>query len=305
MRKKVAVVGAGAVGLYYGVLLQRSGLDVVFQTRSGAAALQTEALSVRSPLGDFQQRVRAVASTAELEPPDLVIVSVKALPEIDYKLLLGALIRPATVILLLQNGLNNDERLAALFPEATLLAGLAFTCINRISPVEVLHADYGLINIGSLSERDDEAAEETADLFERAGIPCHFGGRGRPLRWKKLLWNVPFNCLSVVCGGVTTDQMVADPGTHRLAETLMEEVRGIAAADGCPLDVQDQERMMENTRTMRPYKTSMLIDYELGRPMEVEAILGEPLKTAERLRVDAPAMRAVYDILSFYNRNRG
>ena len=302
MEKSIAVVGAGAVGLFYGALLQRAGHRVVFQTRSGAAGLAERELSIRSPWGDFSLPVEAVAATEEMAPADLVIVSVKALPVIDYAGLLAPVVRAGTAILLLQNGLNTDERVAAFFPQAVVLAGLAFTCINRKGPAEVLHADYGSINIGSLDSGGDEAARRLSGLMEEAGIPCSFGGPARSLRWKKLLWNVPFNCLSVVCGGVTTDLLMNDPGSRRLAETLMREVQAAAAADGFPLSDETVRQMLEDTRRMTPYRTSMMIDYELGRPMEVEAILGEPLKTATGLGVAVPAMRTLYDLLSFYNR---
>ena len=299
--RTVAVVGAGAVGLFYGAKLQRAGLEVTFQTASGAAALAVRPLVVKSVWGDFRLKLRACASTAEMAPADLVIVSVKAHPDIEYGTLLAPVVRTGSVILLLQNGINLDERLAALFPQATVLAGLAFTCINRTGPASVRHEDYGRINIGALDRNGYSCGRRLAGVLEGVGIEAAFGGSSRLLRWKKLLWNVPFNCLSVVAGGVTTDRLIACPATLDLARTMMEEVCSIARAEGCRITRQDIETMIGNTRRMAPYRTSMMIDFELGRPMESEAILGEPLRTAAKLGVPAPAMETVYRLLTFYN----
>lgn len=298
---EVAVIGAGAVGLFYGALLQRAGHTVTFQSASGARPLARRPLEVTSLWGDFRLKVRVVADPAGLTPAGLVLVCVKALPAVDYKRLLSPVVRSGSIILLLQNGIGNDERLAALFPGATVLAGLAFTCINRISPERVVHSGYGLINVGARLRTEYRQGRETAALLAAAGIKCAFGGDTRILRWKKLLWNVPFNCLSVVLGGVTTDRMMASPPVLELVRQLMGEVRAVARADGARLTFKDISTMLDNTRAMQPYKTSMMIDHELGRPMEVDAILGEVVRIARRKHVPVPAMETLWRMLRFYD----
>lgn len=299
--QSVAVIGAGAVGSFYGSLLQRSGCRVEFLTRSGAAPLARRKLMVKSVWGDFSLRVRALAAPQQLQPADLVFVALKVLPSIPLRRLIAPALHPESVIILVQNGINHDQQVARMFPGHTVLGGLAFTCINRISPRRIVHAAYGQIQVGYGDARDQAVAEAVVELFQRAGIQCSLGGALRPLRWKKLLWNVPFNCLSVVCGGVTTDQLVASPHSLSLARTLMQEVRSLARAEGHRLPLKDIEQMIENTRKMVPYKTSMLIDYERGQPMEVDAILGQPCKVAKHLGVAVPALESLRALLSFYD----
>jgi 2-dehydropantoate 2-reductase len=124
------------------------------------------------------------------------------------------------------------------------------------------------------------------------------------LRWEKLLWNVPFNGLSVALGGVLTDRLVGEPDSLALVVALMDEVRAIAKADGAPLSKAQAAQMVENTRLMTPYRTSMLIDSEAGREMEVQAIFGEPLVVARRHKVAVPILTALYRMLSFFNAGR-
>jgi 2-dehydropantoate 2-reductase len=116
-------------------------------------------------------------------------------------------------------------------------------------------------------------------------------------RWRKLVWNAPFNPISVLGGGADTKTMVENPESLELARKVMEEVCLIAAAAGHPLPGEIVQQNIDGTRAMAPYKSSMLVDFEAARPMEVEAILGNGLRVAKRHGVDAPHMESLYGLL--------
>jgi 2-dehydropantoate 2-reductase len=296
-----AVVGAGAVGSFYGARLQQSGLKVQFQTAGGASVLRRKKMSIRSTLGDFKLSADAHETTQTMDPADLIIITVKALENINYLQLISPLVKQDSIILLLQNGLNLDEKLQEFFPANKVLGAAAFVCLNRFSANDIRHLAYGRIDIGYLKHEDESVAKDIVQLFLNTGLDVHYAGSIRAVRWKKLLWNVPFNVLSVLLLKANTKEMIEDNNINHLAVGLMKEVQTLASADGIVISDDDIRKMIEDTRVMVPYKTSMLLDFEEHRPMEVEAILGEPLKTAQKFGISVPRMEVLYAELKFFD----
>lgn len=298
--KKIAIIGAGAVGSFYGARLQKAGHCLQYQT-SHAALFRKKSLVIKSIWGNFSLKIKAFENTGTMDPADLAIVSTKALYDIDYKKILKPVISKKSLILVLQNGINFEEKIQKYFPKNPVIGGLAFTCINRNRPDQIDHIDYGMVRIGPLKKDYVKSAKLIADLFENSGVKVFFDFNLRRLRWEKLLWNVPFNPLSVITGGAATDKLIENPNTLNLVYKLMFEVRKIAKREGVPITKKAILSMVERTREMKPYKTSMLLDYEAGRKMEVEAILGEPIRIAKKLKIDVPFMESTYNLLSYYN----
>lgn len=295
--KSVAIIGAGAIGSYYGARLQQAGCSVQFYTRSGYEALSVNPMQIKSVAGDFQIEAQAFADVNLMAKADLVILTTKVLPTVNFVELLKPVVGADSIILTVQNGINKEEELAKAFPNNVLIGGLAFTCLTRITPNEIEHSAYGRIDLGYLRVADSEIVDKVVALFEGSQIKSANGGLLRPIRWKKLVWNVAYNTLSVAAGGVKTDVMVENSSLSSLVADLMAEVLAIAAADGNPLPEELPQQMYKTTKDMAPYKTSMLLDYENGRAMEVEAILGEPLRIADKLGVAAPTMKTIYRLL--------
>jgi 2-dehydropantoate 2-reductase len=145
---KIAVVGCGAVGSYYGAMLCREGQDVHFLLRSDYDAVRRGGVWVRSPAGDFTVRPRAARTPGEIGVSDLVLVALKTTANDQFANLLPPLVGPRTMVVTLQNGLGNEEQLAGLFPAEQILGGLCFVCLNRIEPGVIQHLDYGLVILG-------------------------------------------------------------------------------------------------------------------------------------------------------------
>ena len=136
-----------------------------------------------------------------------------------------------------------------------------------------------------------------ADLNE-SGTPTTLMEHLELARWQKLVWNVPYNGLSVVLNA-TTDRIMADPHGRKLSEALMLEVVEGAGARGLPIDRAVVEDMLSRTERMTPYRTSMMIDHDRGKPMEVEAIFGAPLREAKEAGASTPMLEMVYELLKF------
>jgi len=244
---------------------------------------------VASVHGEFEvSQVRAFRTPAEIGPVDLVIVAWKATANHLLGAVLPPLLHAETQVLTLQNGLGNCECLAEITGPARVLGGLCFVCINRISPGLVNHSAGGRVAIGEWRPGVPGRAAELAKRFQAAGIPCAVVDNLEQAQWEKLVWNIPFNGLSVAQGGVTTDVLLASAATENEIRALMAEV--IAAARALGLNLGDEliDFNVARTRPMGSYRTSSMIDFVAGREVEVVPIWQEPLRRAMAAGVAMP-----------------
>lgn len=289
---RIAVVGSGSVGSYYGAILSRH-FDVSFLMRSDLAAVKERGLTIESPDGDFHlDEVKAFASTQEIGPVDLVIIALKTtangiLPEI-----LPPLLKDSTLLLTLQNGLGNEDFLHQHFPRHSILGGMCFVCINRGEPGTIRHIAHGLIEMGA---RDDsKALEKVAWIFTTAGIPCKALPDLGLARWRKLVWNVPFNGLAIAAGGIDTQAILSSPELESRARALMLEIIAAAAGFEHEIDESFADANIKRTREMGAYQPSSLVDFLAGNPVEVDPIWGEPLRRAKSVNVSTPQLELLH-----------
>jgi 2-dehydropantoate 2-reductase len=292
-------VGSGAIGLYHGALLQRSGQEVAFLMRGDLEVAKERGIRVVKKDEEFHLAdVAAYGDSSDIGECDLVIVSMKATGNGSLAEILPPLMGRGTRLLTLQNGLGNDRLLADLYPGHPVLGGLCFVCLNRVSPAVVESYMAGSVSVGARSEDDLAVAREVADTFRAAGVKTRCEPDLREAQWKKLVWNVPFNGLAIAAGGVTTDVIVNSPELCEEARALMLEV--IAAAAGFGFDFGDgfEEYQIKITRPMGGYRPSSMIDFVEGRPVEVEAIWGEPLRQAKQAGLAMPKLEMLYALLT-------
>lgn len=280
---RIGVIGSGALGLYYGALLQRAGHDLHFLLRRDYRAISRAGLNVFSPHGNFHlARINGYLDSREIGPVDLVLIGLKAYQNDRLIDLVRPLVATGTALLTLQNGLDNEKLLADAFGPEKVMGGTAFLCCNRGEPGTVHHLDQGAIRIAEYSSRSSDRIERLAKLFNQAGIPCEACDDLIRVRWEKLVWNIPFNGLCALTG-LPTDRLLICPETRQLIKELMQEV--IAAANHQPLaepiaGTDLIAAMLRVTTDMGPYRPSMMIDRLQGRPLELEAIYRIPLASA-------------------------
>jgi 2-dehydropantoate 2-reductase len=304
MKPRILVVGTGAIGGFYGGKLAQAGASVTTLCRSDYELVKSKGIAVTSTLGNFHfTPEKVIRDLGEYgPPPDYILVGLKVLPEIDTAAIIKEVVGEDTTIVLLQNGVEIEEPVARVFPDNEIISGLAFICATRTSPGHIDHTDFGRVVIGRYPAGKSVEVEELARLFNEAGLKCEVTEDAVTARWRKLVWNAPFNPISVLGGGADTKTMMENPESLELARKVMEEVCLIAAAASHPLSEEIVQQNIDGTRAMAPYKSSMLVDFEAARPMEVEAILGNGLRVAKRHGVSAPHMESLYGLLKLVDK---
>lgn len=300
------MLGVGGVGGYYGVRLAAAGLDVHFLLRSDYDHVRQHGLVLRSVDGDLRlPQVNAYGDARRMPRCDVVCIAIKATANDALAQLLPPVLGEDGLALLLQNGLGGEDEVARIAGPDRVMGGLCFLCSTKTGPGEITHLDYGAVKLAEYSADGTPRGitgrmRAIASDLEKAGIPVFLSEDLLEARWRKLVWNVPFNGLSVTRHS-TTDQLMADPETVLLIRELMREVLAGAAACGRTIEDGFVEKMLEDTRKMAPYSPSMRVDWDKGRPMEVEAIFGNPLRAAESRGARLPRLRALYEELSALN----
>lgn len=309
--RSYAILGTGALGGYYGACLQRAGLDVHFLVHSDYEHVKKHGLVVESPNGDFTMPdVKAYGHVTEMPPCDVVGVALKTTNNALLPELLPSVVKDDGVVLVLQNGLGIEEEVAQIVGSKRVMGGLCYLCSNKVGAGHIRHLDYGEITLGEYTLNYQptgisERMRQIADDFERAGISTKLVEDLLLARWQKLVWNIPYNGLSVVLNA-TTDELMEDKAARSLIEQLMAEVVLGAVVTNRIISDRFVQYMLDYTEKMKPYRTSMKIDYDEGRPLEVEAIVGNPWRIATAAGADLPLMGMLYHQLKFLdakNRN--
>ncbi|HUL13053.1 MAG TPA: 2-dehydropantoate 2-reductase [Methylococcaceae bacterium] len=294
---KVLVIGTGAVGSFYGSLLAKQGIEVAVVARSDYQHVKQNGIEIQSPIGDCHFRpMQVVRSAAELtEKPDYVLLCIKVVESADRIGLLKDAVGPKTAIVLICNGIDVETEIAQAFPNNELISGLAFICVTRTAPGRIWHQAYGRLALGNYPKGLSEKTRALCAAYQQAGITCVASEDITTARWQKCVWNAPFSPLSVLsCGLATSDILTTQ---EPFVRAIMEEICAIAKAGGHPLPEDIIEVNIASTHKMPPYKTSMLLDFEAGRPMETEAILGNAVRAGQRLGLSIPHLESVYALM--------
>ena len=322
---KIAVVGCGAVGSFYGAKLARAGDEVHFLLRSDYEVVRRKGVQIRSPQGDFRVQPKCARTPQEIGPCDLVLIGLKTTANDQLAGLLPPLLGQTTAVATLQNGLGNEEQLARLVTPEQILGGLCFVCLNRLQPGLIHHIDHGQIILGEFQRWPEPRTHDLATRFRQAGVPCTVTDDLARAHWEKLTWNIPFNGLGVAAAAgfeallehpaaaanehppatcLTTDKLLADTRWATLVRELMLEVIAAARAFGFELPDSLADKQIERTRTMGAYKASTLIDFERGQALELESLFLEPWRQAQAAGAVVPRLGALCRVLAQLDRLR-
>ena len=298
------VIGTGAIGGYYGAKLAFSGNEVHFLLHSDYEYVKANGLYVKSYEGDFSLPcVNAHCSTEDIPKSDVVIVALKSVNNGLLKTLLPPILKEDTIVLLIQNGIGVEEDLQREFPRLQIAAGLAFICSAKTEPGIINHQFYGSINIGNYSCNDTERFERMVTDMTNAGIKTA-KVEYHEARWKKAVWNMPFNGMTVAMNAQTNELLEYLP-TRELIRKQMLEVIGAAQALGVKnIDTSFADKMIESTLNMVPYSPSMKLDYDFHRPMEIYYLYTRPIEEARKVGFAMPCLSMLETELKFIEQSR-
>jgi 2-dehydropantoate 2-reductase len=309
-RPTIGIIGTGAIGGFYGLMLARAGFDVHFLLRSEFSAVAERGLHLdHASLGSLTLNpVQAYSSAADMPPCDWLLVGAKTTSNADLAPAIIQAAAPDAKVLLLQNGLDVEDSLRELLPDSLhLLGGLCLICVHRAGPGVITHQALGAVNVGYHSGPavDEQArmniVEEGSGLFRAAGIDAQAMPNLHQARWQKLVWNIPYNGLSVLLGASTTPLM-ADADSRVLIQALMAEVVQGAKACGHDMPPGYADYLFMMTEKMPDYWPSMYHDFLHKRPLELDAIYTRPLAAAQAAGCELPRIEALYRSLSFIDR---
>jgi 2-dehydropantoate 2-reductase len=292
----------------FGSALARQGARVSVVCRSDFDVVSRSGYDIRSPLlGDhhFQPAgvLRDVADCTTA--PDYLLLTVKVLRNVDRAALIRPAVGPHTVIVLIENGMDIEAEIAAAFPDNELLSALAFVAVGRTAQGAIHHQSSGSLILGRYPDGITPAARKLAALFEAGKVGCSLTENVVGARWQKAVWNATFNPISIMGGVLDTAAILKTPEDQAFVRKAMEEVCAIAAAAGHPQHPKLIDQMIGHTVKMPAYKTSMALDYENNRPMEIEAILGNTVRAGRKLNVAMPALESIYALACMIERARG
>ena len=303
---RIVVMGSGGLGGYFGGLLARSGADVRFVARGvHLQALQERGLTVRSVNGDFTVPVQASADLRGCPPADLVLFCVKTYDAALAAGLLQPVVEATTIVLTLQNGVDMAAELCTTFGRGTILAGVTRMGSTLVAPgvIEQPTTDR-LIEFGSLTGQEQEQVERLRTLCLTAAIPTLVSPNIQRSLWEKLVFIAPFSGLSTLTR-LTPGQLLAHEPTRGLYRTVMQETAAVAqAVAGVAPEIV--ERTMHYLDTAGdPGDSSMAMDFQRQRRIEVDAINGAVVRHGQRLQVPTPLNHMIYHtlvVMDHYNR---
>jgi 2-dehydropantoate 2-reductase len=300
---RIAIMGTGAVGGYFGAKLAAAGHQLAFIARGKHLdALRHDGLKIRSLGDDLHIRDSLFTfNPAEVGAVDLVLFCVKSYDTEACAATLGPLIGPRTVILSLQNGVDNGEKIMRRWGPDRTLGGVAYIGAKVCSPGVIEHSAGGRIVFGQLEENVRESTRAVEQALSSANIPCEVHPKIRQAQWAKLLWNAPF--CAIACLTMTTvEEILASASLSTLATGCMNEVRDAAGSKGIDLAPELIEDTLLFSRSLRDFKPSMLQDMEAGKPLEYEAFNGVVVKVLQQAGKQAPINQVFYAMLQYLDK---
>ena len=300
---RVAVMGAGAVGGYFGARLAGASNDVAFIARGPhLAALRRQGLTLESPQGNLH--IRDALFTDDLSQVgvvDLVLFCVKSYDTEATADKLASLIGDRTIILSLQNGVDNADKIAQRWGHKRTLAGVVYIGSQLLQPGKIKHSSGGRIVFGELDGQVHESTQAVERVLSSAQISCEVSRAIRNIQWRKLLWNAPFCAISCLTR-TNVKEIVESESLTKLALDCMTEVREAAQAQAIDLDPALFEETLNFSKSLGDFKPSMLQDLEAGKPLEYEAFNGIVVGLLDRIGKQAPTNQVFYGALKYLDK---
>lgn len=307
-KPKILLIGPGALGLFFtSRIADRAEIAVAARSDYETAKDRGGYRILSQKHGDsfFQPQILKAGEKTDFTP-DYLFVCLKATDGLDQPAFCAYAVEKDTTIVIIQNGLGNEEPFRQAFPENEIISTAAYLGASRPEAGTVFHADGGKLFFGEYPATCEPTAklQWLAEAFNASGIPTKIVKNVQVERWRKLLWNASFNPVSVLGGDADSAEMLATENTEDLIRRIMLELCTIAESEGIHLPGQAVTDMIEYTRAFTAYKPSMLQDFNAGRALEVESIVGAPLRIARKNNIPAPMLETVYALMKLITRKK-
>ena len=296
--KKLLIFGTGAVGGYYGGMLVRADFDVTFIARGkNYEALKKNGLTLirDKEKENFTINVVEAHSISSLEKQfDYILICTKSLHTKDACESIREIVGENTTIASFQNGIENEDIICSYFGREKTIGALAFVASELVEPGVVYQFGYNGGFVGELDKQITERVKDLSEIFQKSGIDVKVSSDILAELWSKLVWNTSFNSISVLTGK-TVGEILNDNETHKLLQSIMTEVKNVAIAQGINIRPDTVEFNIKRSYYYKGFKTPMLQDFEAGREMELEGLVGIVIRKAKEKKITVPNIEKVYD----------
>ncbi|WP_313373710.1 putative 2-dehydropantoate 2-reductase [Chishuiella sp.] len=296
---KIAVIGTGALGGFYGGMLAKNGNDVHFLLNSDYDYVVKNGLTIESDIhGTFNLKdIHVYNNINEMPICDVILVCLKSTKN-SFIQAIKSIINDKSIIVIIQNGLGVEEEIAELFPNNNIIGALAFIASNKIGPGHIHHLELGRLKLGSYNQEKTHLVDDLIKVFKDADVDALYTDELKYIRWQKLIWNMAFNgaCVILNC---TTDQLLLNTSTREMIYELMRETIDAAKACGVNIPVDEVEKIVAMTDRMKPYNPSMKLDYDNKREMELKYIYEKPIEHAKAAGFEMKKMKTLLQLLHF------
>ena len=297
---KIGVIGTGAIGGYFGAKLAQAGLDVTFISRGTTLnILQTQGLKIKSYMGDFTIRKPKVAHSFNvLADTDIILLCVKSYNTREVAEALKSRISDKTIIISMQNGIENEDILAEVFGKEKSIGSVVYITASVPEPGIIKHTSYGKVIFGELNKEITHRIRDIEKVFLDAGVPCGLTSDIKTELWKKLMLNIPYNGFTALARGPLSNY-------HEIREAqecflrALKEVQAVARAEGHNISDEDVADVLKFTKSegFTTFKSSTLLDIESNKPLEIDSMQGAVIKAAEKHNLDIPVNKLIYALL--------
>jgi 2-dehydropantoate 2-reductase len=291
--QQIMIVGAGAVGGFFGAHLAKGNPNVSFLLRPRTLqAVKERGLILRSESGTLTVRPPAASDPRELVRPDLIILAVKAYDLDEVMDQLEPVLTAKTIILTLQNGVDVEDRIHARLHRDCVVGGVAFIYSKIVEPGVIEHYKRGSVAIGEMMGHKSERLGMIADLFKQAGIQCRISDDIRRSKWEKMCWNCVFNPITVLINDRVA-KALDHPEMMGVIRQIVGEVAAVSASLKVPLAPDIAEKTIQATQAIRDIHTSMYDDWKAGRPTEIDSLNGYIVQKGRELGIPTPVNEAL------------
>ncbi|MFW6040638.1 MAG: ketopantoate reductase family protein [Thermoplasmatota archaeon] len=304
---KVCVMGAGAIGGYFGGRLAKSGMDVIFIARGEhLKAMKESGLKVRSKVHEnFSISVNATDAPDDIGLVDLVLFTVKAHDTEEAAKDIKPLVGEDTTILSLQNGIDNEEILAQMYGEDKVVGGVAYILANVDEPGVILHETLGRVEIGEISGKITNRIKEIKNVFEEADIRCDISKNIEKVLWRKLAFNCALNAMTALTKSPLNEIIDIEESLDVFEAAIRETIR-VGVAYGVEMDENDiVENLMDVAENAGDMESSMLNDLRKNKKLEIDPLNGKVVELGKKLDTDTPVNKTLYGCLKVINNKFG